>query len=73
MTAADLRQIAAVAPNLHYRYSGVTASIVAIVPEQAKTLAIASVGPHLPAQVPRIAFRQILTRGWSRPPGGRTG
>lgn len=71
MTAADLRQIAAVAPNLHYRYSGVTASIIAIVPEQAKTLAIASVGPHLPAHVPRIAFRQILTRGWSRPPGGR--
>lgn len=70
MTAADLRRIAVVAPNLHYRYSGVTASIVAIVPEQARTLAIASVGPHLPDQVPRIRFRQLLTRGWSRPPGG---
>lgn len=71
MTVADLRQIAVVAPNLHYRYSGVTASIVAIVPEQARTLPIASVGPHLPDHVPRIPFRQILTRGWSRPPGGR--
>lgn len=71
MTTADLRQIAAVAPNLHYRYSGVTASIVAIVPEQAKSLAIASVGPHLPEHVPRIPFRQLLARGWSRPPEGR--
>ncbi len=70
MTKADLRQIAAVAPNLHYRYSGVTASIVAVVPEQAKTLAIASVGPHLPPQVPRISFWQVLTRGWSKPPDG---
>lgn len=48
-----------------------TASIVAVVPEQAKTLAIASTGPHLPPHVPRIPFRQILTRGWSRPPGGK--
>lgn len=71
MSAPDLRELAVVAPNLHYRYSGVTASIVAIVPEQAKTLAIASVGPHLPPLVPRIPFRQILTRGWSKPPGGR--
>ncbi len=69
MTAPDLRDLAVVAPNLHYRYSGVTASIVAIVPEQAKTLAIASTGPHLPPHVPRIPFRQILMRGWSRPPG----
>lgn len=69
MTKADIRQVAVVAPNLHYRYSGVTASIVAIVPEQAKTLAIASVGPHLPEHVPRVPFRQLLTRGWSRPPG----
>lgn len=71
MTAPDLRELAVVAPNLHYRYSGVTASIVAIVPEQAKTLAIASTGPHLPPHVPRIPFRQVLTRGWSRPPEGR--
>ncbi len=71
MSTADLRQIAVVAPNLHYRYSGVTASIVAIVPEQAKSIPIASVGPHLPERLPRIPFRQLLTRGWSRPPGGR--
>ena len=67
---ADLRQIAAVAPNLHYRYSGGTASIVAVVPEQAKSIAIASVGPYLPPQVPRIGVLQLFTRGWSRPPGG---
>jgi mannosyltransferase len=71
MTSADLRQIAVVAPNLHYRYSGVTASIVAVVPEQAKTLAIASVGPNLPPHVPRVSFWQVLSRGWSKPPGGR--
>ena len=71
MTAADLRRTAAVAPNLHYRYSGVSASIVAIVPEQAKSIPIASVGPHLPDHVPQIGVMQLLTRGWSAPPGGR--
>jgi mannosyltransferase len=72
MTKCDLRQIAVVAPNLHYRYSGGTASIVAVVPEQARTLAIASVGPYLPPHVPRIGVMQLITRGWSKPPGGRT-
>lgn len=72
MTKADLRRIAALAPNLHYRYSGGTASIVAVLPEQAKTIAIASVGPYLPPDVPRIGFLQLFTRGWSRPPGGRS-
>lgn len=72
MSKADLRRIAAVAPSLHYRYSGGTASIVAVVPEQAKSLAIASAGPYLPPEVPRIGVLQLLTRGWSRPPGGLT-
>ena len=70
MSDVDLRDVAAVAPNLHYRYSGGTASIVAIVPEQARDIAIASVGPYLPPKVPRIGVTQLLTRGWSKPPGG---
>lgn len=65
----DLRDLQVIAPNLHHKYSGVTSTIVTLVPEQAKTLAIASVGPTLPPHVPRIPFMQLLTRGWSRPKG----
>lgn len=71
MSRVDLRTIAVVAPNLHYRFSGGTASLVAVIPEQAKRIPIASVGPHLPPAVPRIGVSQLLTRGWSRPPLGR--
>jgi mannosyltransferase len=64
---ADLRDIEVVAPNLGSRYSGVTATVMALLPEQAKTLKIASMGHHLPASLPRIRWRDLLLKGWSRP------
>jgi mannosyltransferase len=67
--AADLRDLAVVAPNLHWRYSGVTSTIIALVPRLARRLPIASLGPFLPADVPRISLGQLLTCGWSKPPG----
>ena len=69
-TYASLDHIDIVAPNLHRRFSGVTATIVALVPLQARSQRIASVGPTLPASVPCVRFRELLTRGWRRPASG---
>jgi mannosyltransferase len=67
---SDLRQLLAVAPNLHWRYSGVTSTILALAPYLARLGSVACVGAHLPADTPKIPFRQILWRGWSRPVRG---
>ncbi len=64
----NLRDCDAIAPNLHARYSGITSVVITIVPELAKHISIASVGPHLPARVPRIKWWQLFTEGWSTPP-----
>ncbi len=68
----QLRGLVALAPNLHWRYSGVTSTILALAPVfSARGVAIACVGPHLPDNVARIPFRQIFSQGWSRPPVGK--
>ncbi len=69
--AIDLRDIEVVAPSLHWRYSGVTSTIIALVPRQARLMPIVAVGPHLPPTVPRMKFLQILRQGWTRPKGRR--
>lgn len=65
--SADLRTVEVVAPNLNRRYSGVTATVMALLPEQAKTLNIAAIGHHIPPDLPRISWFDILTKGWTRP------
>jgi mannosyltransferase len=67
----DLRRLLAVTPNLHWRYSGVTSTILALAPYAARLGPIAAVGAHLPPETPQIPFRQIFARGWSRPPRGK--
>jgi mannosyltransferase len=79
MAFVNLRDCAVIAPNLHRRYSGITSVVITIVPELAKHIAIASLGPYLPARVPRIGWWQLFTQGWSKPNiipppvGGRSG
>ncbi len=68
--APDLRRLLVVTPNLHRRYSGVTSTILALAPYMARLGAVACVGAHLPPDVPQIRFRQIFSRGWSKPPRG---
>jgi mannosyltransferase len=68
---AEFKDIDVIAPNLHRRYSGVTSTIVALVPEQAKRVRIASVGPNLPAHVPRVRFWRVVLGGWTLPASGR--
>jgi mannosyltransferase len=56
-----------VAPNLNRRFSGVTATVQVLLPLQARSLAIACLGHHLPTGVPSLRWRDILIHGWSRP------
>lgn len=63
----DIQNIDIVAPNLHRRYSGVTSTVMALLPWQAKEVAIASVGAHIPDNVPRVSMREVIVSGWEKP------
>ncbi|MBZ5758644.1 MULTISPECIES: glycosyltransferase family 4 protein [Rhizobium] len=60
--AADLRETEIVAPNFKRRLSGVTSTIVQLVPKQvALGTRIVTLGPGLPPHLPKL--------GWSQVPG----
>ncbi len=65
MRAADVE---AVATNFKRRLSGVTSTIERVVPVQARSVRIATLGPGLAKDLPRIRFRD-LPRFWRRPAG----
>jgi len=50
-----------IAPNFKRRLSGVTATVVRLVPVQAREIAIVATGPVLPAHVPQIPLRSLIT------------
>lgn len=52
-------QIDVIAPNLKRRLSGVTATIVRLVPVQARDIGIVATGPGLPPEVPHIPLWRI--------------
>ncbi|WP_062212514.1 glycosyltransferase family 4 protein [Aureimonas sp. AU12] len=60
------RDTLVIAPNFKRRLSGVTSTIVQLVPEQGQSLGILAVGPGLPAHLPKLRLRD-LPRLWSRP------
>lgn len=49
-----------VAPNLKRRLSGVTATVVRLIPVQARMIAIAATGPGLPASLPHIPLLKAV-------------
>lgn len=55
----DVGRLLVVAPNFKKRLSGVTSTIIQLVPLQARTLPIASLGTGLPAHVPRMRWKQV--------------
>ncbi len=55
----DLKTTDVIAPNFKKRLSGVTATIVRLVPLQAKQIAIAATGPVLPDLVPQVPLHQL--------------
>ena len=60
----DPAKIDVIAPNLKRRYSGVTSTVIRLVPVQAQQIAIATTGPILPEDVPpeiRIFSRLSMT------------
>ncbi len=54
-----MARIEVVAPNLKIRLSGVTSTIIQLVPVQARTLGIATLGPGLPDSLPRMKWWQL--------------
>ena len=58
--------ILVIAPNFKRRLSGVTSTIVQLVPLQARTLPIATLGPGLPDHLPKLDWRDLPAL-WRRP------
>lgn len=56
-----MSEIDVVAPNLKRRLSGVTATVVRLIPVQARMIGIVTTGPGLPADLPHIPLRRAAT------------
>ena len=54
-------RIEVVAPNLKRRLSGVTATVVRLIPVQARMIGIVATGPGLPAELPHIPLARAAT------------
>jgi len=66
----DMRDVNVIAPNFKRRLSGVTSTIIQLVPVQnALGQKVVTLGPGLPATLPAMAYRD-LARLWSRPRNG---
>ena len=63
----DPARVDVIAPNLKRRLSGVTATVVRLVPVQARTIGIAVVGPGLPEGLPRLGWAQVARLPRDRP------
>ncbi|MBF9059732.1 glycosyltransferase [Rhodobacterales bacterium HKCCSP123] len=64
-------QVDVIAPNFKRRLSGVTSTVVRLVPVQAREIAIAACGPCLPENLPRIAVGALLAMPRRGPSGAR--
>jgi mannosyltransferase len=66
----DISDVEIIAPNLKRRLSGVTSTIVQLIPCQIRLgIRIAALGPGLPPELPRLKWPQLA--GLRRPPAGR--
>ncbi|MDC9834124.1 glycosyltransferase family 4 protein [Rhizobium binxianense] len=66
----DMRDVEIIAPNFKRRLSGVTSTIVQLIPCQIRLgIGIATLGPGLPEGLPKLRWRQLL--GLWRPPARR--
>jgi mannosyltransferase len=66
----DVGAVEVIAPNFKRRLSGVTSTIVQLVPVQMRTLGIATLGPGLPGSLPKLRPWQVpglLKRPAARP------
>ena len=70
-TAQDVRQVEVIVANLKRRFSGVTSTVLALLPVQSRRIRIAALGPNLPRHWQRITWRGLFRHGWQLPPGRR--
>ena len=59
MSAPPLSEIEVIAPNLKRRLSGVTATVVRLIPIMARQIAIVTTGPGLPKDLPHIGLASL--------------
>lgn len=65
----DIRDVEVIAPNFKRRLSGVTSTIIQLVPVQhALGQKIAVLGPGLPRSLPSVRFRDLIQL-WTKPKG----
>ncbi|WP_353654208.1 glycosyltransferase family 4 protein [Agrobacterium sp. Ap1] len=66
----DIGEVEVIAPNFKRRLSGVTSTIIQLIPVQrALGYKVAALGPGLPDTIPHIRFRDLLSL--RRPPRGK--
>ncbi|MCU0832208.1 MAG: glycosyltransferase family 4 protein [Rhizobiaceae bacterium] len=71
MPAVDAAEVEVIAPNFKRRLSGVTSTIIQLVPLQARFgLSIATLGPGLPDHLARLRYRDVW-KLWARPKSGK--
>lgn len=66
-----LRDIEVIAPNFKRRHSGVTSTVLRLVPLQARDIAIVASAPDLPPEVPNLPPARLLSLPRSGPNGAR--
>ena len=71
MPEISAKNIEVIAPNLKRRLSGVTATVVRLVPLQAQTIGIATAGPAMPDDLPRLSLFSLLFMSRKGPKTGR--
>lgn len=67
----DIARIDVIAPNFKRRLSGVTSTVVRLVPIQAGQIAIAAAAPALPPNVPQVAISSLIFMSRRGPSGHR--
>jgi mannosyltransferase len=67
----DLNQIDVIAPNFKRRLSGVTSTVIRLVPLQAQSIAITACAPEMPDHVPNVAWPRLMTMARNGPSGAR--
>lgn len=70
MSLVNINDVQVIAPNFKKRLSGVTSTVVRLVPVQARDIAVAATGPVIPAHVPQVPLRALLTMSRAGPDGG---
>ncbi len=71
MTSPTLRDIDVIAPSFKKRYSGVTSTVIRLVPLQAQDISITATSPQLPPEVPNVPPKALFTMSRSGPSGPR--